>query len=63
VESVPGVGHVTIEKNLVMQQKVIGAIDSVVFGRRAPVLVTPGAPLPPRQRAASAAPAAAAATR
>ena len=53
VESVPGVGHVTIEKNAVMQQKVIGAIDSVVFaGRRQPP------PLPVaavRQRAASAA--------
>lgn len=64
VEAVPGVGHVTIEKNLIMQQKVIGAIDSVVFGRRAPVLAAPGAPmpgapLPRRQRAASAAPAAA----
>jgi len=33
VESVPGVGHITIEKNLVMQQKVIGAIDAVVFNR------------------------------
>src|SRR5205823_11986042 len=36
VESVPGVGHVTIEKNLIMQQKVIGAIDSVVFARGRP---------------------------
>jgi hypothetical protein len=33
VQSVPGVGHITIEKNQIMQQKVIGAIDSVVFGR------------------------------
>jgi len=33
VHTVPGVGHITIEKNLIMQQKVIGAIDSVVFGR------------------------------
>src|SRR3954451_4558195 len=33
VENVPGVGHITIEKNLVMQQKVIGAIDAVVFNR------------------------------
>jgi len=50
VETVPGVGHLTIEKNLIMQQKVIGAIDSVVFakGRPAgPAVVTP-------QRAASA---------
>jgi hypothetical protein len=51
VESVPGVGHVTIEKNLIMQQKVIGAIDSVVFarGRQA------GPAVLPRQHAASAA--------
>ncbi|NPU09559.1 hypothetical protein HL666_02130 [Bradyrhizobium sp. 83002] len=32
VAAVPGVGHITIEKNQIMQQKVIGAIDSVVFG-------------------------------
>ena len=33
-----GVGHLTIDKNLVMQQKVIAAIDAVVFGRqRTPV--------------------------
>ena len=33
-----GVGHLTIDKNLMMQQKVIAAIDSVVFGRqRTPV--------------------------
>jgi hypothetical protein len=53
VETVPGVGHVTIEKNAIMQQKVIGAIDSVVFaGRRQPI----GAPSAAgRQRAASAA--------
>jgi hypothetical protein len=53
VESVPGVGHVTIEKNAVMQQKVIGAIDAVVFGGRrqpGPAPVAAG-----RQRAASAA--------
>jgi len=31
VQNVPGVGHVTIEKNEIMQRKVIGAIDSVVF--------------------------------
>jgi hypothetical protein len=33
VENVPGVGHITIEKNHIMQQKVIGAIDAVVFNR------------------------------
>jgi hypothetical protein len=52
VQSVPGVGHITIEKNQIMQQKVISEIDSVVFGR--------GRQLAPstvagRQRAASAA--------
>jgi hypothetical protein len=31
VQSVPGVGHVTIDKNEIIQRKVIGAIDSVVF--------------------------------
>jgi hypothetical protein len=53
VQTVPGVGHVTIEKNVVMQQKVIGAIDSVVFtGHRQPALPPTAAG---RQRAASAA--------
>jgi hypothetical protein len=33
VQDVPGVGHLTIEKNQVMQQKVISAIDAVVFSR------------------------------
>jgi hypothetical protein len=33
VENVPGVGHITIEKNQIMQQKVIGAIDAAVFNR------------------------------
>jgi hypothetical protein len=33
VQAVPGVGHITIDKNEIMQRKVIGAIDSVVFGR------------------------------
>jgi hypothetical protein len=52
VETVPGVGHVTIEKNAIMQQKVIGAIDSVVFvGRRQ---LAPS-PVAGRQRAASVA--------
>jgi hypothetical protein len=33
-----GVGHLTIDKNLVMQQRVIAAIDAVVFGhQRTPV--------------------------
>jgi hypothetical protein len=53
VESVPGVGHITIEKNAIMQQKVIGAIDSVVFGGRRQPASPPVAA--GRQRAASAA--------
>src|ERR1700731_2494851 len=32
VQNVPGVGHLTIEKNEIMQQKVISAIDAVAFG-------------------------------
>jgi hypothetical protein len=32
VESVPGVGHLTIDKNELMQQKVIAAIDAAVAG-------------------------------
>lgn len=34
VQAVPGVGHVTIEKSLIMQQKVISAIDSVVYRQK-----------------------------
>jgi hypothetical protein len=41
VQDVPGVGHISIDKNLIMQQKVIGAIDAVVFGRPAPTSVRP----------------------
>jgi len=33
VQNVPGVGHLTIDKNQIMQGKVIGAIDAVAFGR------------------------------
>ncbi|MGJ5181601.1 hypothetical protein ACQR16_32205 [Bradyrhizobium oligotrophicum] len=51
VQSVPGVGHVTIEKNQVMQQKVIGAIDAVVFGGK-------GRPAAPPTRMAAPQPAA-----
>jgi hypothetical protein len=51
VQSVPGVGHITIEKNQIMQQKVIGAIDSVVFGRTvAPLAPTNTAVLHPDAR-------------
>jgi hypothetical protein len=34
VQSVPGVGHLSIDKSQVMQQRVISAIDAVVFSRR-----------------------------
>src|SRR4051794_434774 len=34
VQSVPGVGHISIDKNQIIQQKVITAIDAVVFSRR-----------------------------
>jgi hypothetical protein len=34
VQSVPGIGHLSIDKSQVMQQRVISAIDAVVFSRR-----------------------------
>jgi hypothetical protein len=34
VQNVPGVGHITIEKSEIMQRRVIGDIDAVVFGSR-----------------------------
>jgi hypothetical protein len=34
VQSVPGVGHISIDKNQIIQQKIISAIDAVVFSRR-----------------------------
>jgi hypothetical protein len=36
VQNVPGVGHVTIDKNEIMQRRVISAIDSVVFAGARP---------------------------
>lgn len=44
VQAVPGVGHLSIDKNQIMQQKVIGAIDAAVFKRPAvaSVAATPG---------------------
>jgi hypothetical protein len=36
VGGVPGVGHMSIEKNRIMQRKVIGEINAAVFGRSAP---------------------------
>lgn len=34
VHKVPGVGHITIDKNQIIQQRVISAIDAVVFGHQ-----------------------------
>jgi hypothetical protein len=34
VQNVPGVGHITIDKNDIIQRKVISAIDAVAFGSR-----------------------------
>src|SRR5260370_10558681 len=45
-----GMGHLTIDKNQIMQQTVIGAIDAVVFNRS----TTPSAARKPRQPVASA---------
>jgi hypothetical protein len=42
VQSVPGVGHISIDKNRVIQQKVISAIDAVVFSRQ----ISPHKPSP-----------------
>jgi hypothetical protein len=46
VESVPGVGHLTIDKNELIQQKVIAAIDAAVAGGAgtAPVARKPAVP-------------------
>jgi hypothetical protein len=52
VENVPGVGHLTIDKNELMQQKVIAAIDAAVAsGPGLAPAPAPGAPLalPPRR--------------
>ena len=64
VENVPGVGHLTIDKNEVMQQKVIAAIDAAVASgpgiapvpRGAPVARKPGVATPaasPKRAAAN----------
>ncbi len=58
VESVPGVSHLTIDKNEIIQQQVISAIDSAVLGRNVtPAVRKPGATASgarPTTRAASA---------
>jgi hypothetical protein len=50
VQAVPGVGHLSIDKNQIMQQKVINAIDAAV---RHPTMAPAGQT--PRQREVSAA--------
>jgi hypothetical protein len=52
VQNVPGVGHMSIEKNQIMQRKVISEIDAVVFGGSAP---SSGAQRPRQPGAADAA--------
>jgi hypothetical protein len=52
VQNVPGVGHMSIDKNQIMQQKVISEIDAVVFGRPVPAS---GAQKPRQPGAANAA--------
>jgi hypothetical protein len=49
VQNVPGVGHMSIEKNQIMQRKVISEIDAVVFGRSVPA----SAAQKPRQHGAA----------
>jgi hypothetical protein len=44
VQKVPGVGHLTIDKNLIMQQKVISAIEAVVVRHPKPAATTEGSP-------------------
>ena len=51
MQNVPGVGHMSIEKNQIMQRKVISEIASVVFGRSVPAS---GAKKPRHPEAASA---------
>jgi hypothetical protein len=54
VQSVPGVGHLSIEKSQIMQQRVISAIDAVVFSRRKEVFARHKQP--PQTSAAEQAP-------
>jgi hypothetical protein len=62
VERVPGISHLTIDKNEIMQQKVIAAIDAVVFNApRRPAVAeersvygTPGLIASTKRRAAAA---------
>jgi len=53
VERVPGVGHLTIDKNELMQQKVIAAIDAAVASGPSVEPVAPPVPSAPRPVAGS----------
>jgi hypothetical protein len=44
VQKVPGVGHITIDKNQIIQQRVISAIDAVIFRRPKPASTMQGPP-------------------
>ena len=52
VHTVPGVGHLSIDKNQIMQQKVIAAIDAAVFRRPA---TASAAQRPPQSEVSAAA--------
>jgi hypothetical protein len=53
VQSMPGVGHMSIDKNQVIQQKVISAIDAVVFRRRSSAPYKPSPQTSTERRAVS----------
>jgi hypothetical protein len=56
VEAVPGVSHLTIDKNQIIQQKVIATIDSVVFSAPRRPSVAEAPVVASSKRGASAAP-------
>lgn len=56
VQSVPGVGHMSIEKNQIMQRRVIAEINAAIHGKAAPALqAQKPRPAAPPSRAATAA--------
>jgi hypothetical protein len=48
VHTIPGIGHLSIDKNEIMQQKVISAIDAVVLSRPGPAQVPTEASVAPK---------------
>jgi hypothetical protein len=60
VQNVPGVGHMSIEKNQIMQRRVIAEINAAIHGKSAPALQARKPP--PAAAAASSAPPSRAAT-